>query len=128
VIEEVHGEYAYQQKERRLVRRNLRFARSRWRRNLGVALERSLAVWSGELRVSIERGDLLLIEGKWYVTHSGLLLLARRRKCSGIHVDMSPEFCDPRSSRWACRAIVYKSPTCRGFVGYGDADPQMSIR
>jgi hypothetical protein len=40
-----------------LVRRNLRHARSRWGRNLGVALERALAVWSEELRISIERGE-----------------------------------------------------------------------
>ena len=107
----------------RLVRRNLRLARSRWGKHLGVALEQALAAWSEELRISIESGDLLLIEGKWYVTHSGLLRLARRKKCCGIHVDLAPEFCDPRSSRWACRAIVYKSPTCKGFAGYGDADP-----
>jgi hypothetical protein len=36
---------------------------------------------------------------------------------------MAPEFCDPRSSRWACRAIVYRSASCKGFVGYGDANP-----
>jgi hypothetical protein len=106
-----------------LVRRNLRLARSRWGKDLGVGLEQALAAWSEEFRISIESGDLLLIEGKWYVTHSGLLRLARRKTCSGIHVDMAPEFCDPRGSRWACRAIVYKSPTCKGFVGYGDADP-----
>jgi hypothetical protein len=106
-----------------LVRRNLRLARSRWGKHLGIALEQALAALSKELRISIESGDLLLIEGKWYVTHSALLRLARRQKCSGIHVDMAPEFCDPRSSRWAFRAIVYKSPTCKGFVGYGDADP-----
>jgi hypothetical protein len=90
---------------------------------LGVALEQALAAWSEEFRISIESGDLLLIEGKWYITHAGLLRLARRKKCCGIHVDLAPEFCDPRSSRWACRAIVYKSPTCKGFAGYGDADP-----
>jgi len=27
------------------------------------------------------------------------------------------------SGRWAFEATVYKSKTCRGFVGYGDADP-----
>jgi hypothetical protein len=106
-----------------LVRRNLRLARSRWGRHLGTALEQALAAWSEELRVSIESGDLLLIEGKWYVTHSGLLRLARRKKCCGIHVDMAPEFCDPLSSRWVCRATVYKTVTCKGFSGYGDADP-----
>jgi hypothetical protein len=107
----------------RLVRRNLRLARSKWGKHLGVALEQVLAVWSEELRISIESGDLLLIEGKWYVTHSGLLRLARRKKCCGIHVDVTSEFCDPRSSRWACKAVVYKSPTCKGFTGLGDADP-----
>jgi hypothetical protein len=106
-----------------LVRRNLRLARSRWGRHLGVTLGQALAAWSEEFRVSIESGDLLLIDGKWYVTHGGLLRLARRKKCCGIHVDLAPEFCDPRSSRWACRAIVYKSPTCKGFTGFGDADP-----
>jgi hypothetical protein len=106
-----------------LARRNLRLARSRWGRHLGVALEQALAAWSEELRVSIASGDLLLIEGKWYVTHAGLLRLARRKKCCGIHVEMVPEFCDPRSSRWTCRATVYESATCKGFVGYGDADP-----
>jgi hypothetical protein len=33
------------------------------------------------------------------------------------------EFCDPAASRWAFKATVYKSPKCKGFVGYGDADP-----
>lgn len=107
-----------------LARRNLRLARSRWGRHLGAALEQALAAWSEELRVSIASGDLLLIEGKWYVTHVGLLRLARRKKCCGIHVEMVPQFCDPRSSRWTCRATVYKTPTCKGFVGHGDANPE----
>ena len=31
--------------------------------------------------------------------------------------------CDPPSHRWAFEGTVYRSRTCRGFVGYGDADP-----
>jgi len=27
------------------------------------------------------------------------------------------------AKRWAFEAIVYKSKSCKGFVGYGDADP-----
>ncbi len=34
-----------------------------------------------------------------------------------------PEFSDPSVQRWAFEATVYKSQACRGFVGYGDADP-----
>ena len=33
------------------------------------------------------------------------------------------EYCDPSLQRWAFEATVYKSRTCRGFVGFGDADP-----
>jgi hypothetical protein len=68
-------------------------------------------------------GDLLYLEGKWYVTHSGLLGIARRKRCSGIQVQPARGFCDPAASRWAFKATVYKSRMCKGFVGFGDADP-----
>ena len=74
-------------------------------------------------RFSVENGDLLSLDGHWYVSHSGLVRLARRNHCAGIHVEPVSEFSDPSTSRWAFKATVYKSPTCRGFVGYGDADP-----
>ena len=48
-----------------LVRRNLRLARSKWGRHLGMALQHALEAWSKELKISIESGDVLLIEGKW---------------------------------------------------------------
>ena len=73
--------------------------------------------------LSVAAGDLLLLDGKWYVTHSGLLCLARRNHCIGIDVVPVAEFSNPATSRWAFKATVYKSPKCRGFVGYGDADP-----
>ena len=34
-----------------------------------------------------------------------------------------PEFCDLQMQRWSFEVTVYKTKTCRGFVGYGDADP-----
>jgi hypothetical protein len=74
-------------------------------------------------RFSVESGDLLRIDGRWYVTHSGLIRLARRSHCAGIHTEPVKEFSDPEASRWAFKATVYKSSVCRGFVGYGDAAP-----
>ncbi len=74
-------------------------------------------------RFSVETGDLLWLDGHWYVTHSGLIRLARRNHCAGIHVEPVSEFSDPSTSRWVFKATVYKSRTCRGFVGHGDADP-----
>ena len=106
-----------------LIRRNLRLARAKWGLNLGPAVEHALRDYSEQLRLSVEQGDLLLIDGKWYVTHSGLLRIATRRRCCGIAVTAMPRLCDPSSSRWALKATVYKSRDCRGFVGHGDADP-----
>ena len=63
------------------------------------------------------------MDHRWYVTHTGLLSLAQRRRCAGIRVCQVREFCDPSAGRWVFRATVYKSPGSRGFVGYGDADP-----
>ena len=71
----------------------------------------------------VRAGDLLLLDGRWYVTHSGLMRLARRQGCAGIHVQPALEFCDTTGSRWAFRATVFRSPRCKGFVAYGDADP-----
>src|ERR1035441_2792098 len=74
-------------------------------------------------KLSIASGELLLIAGNWYVTHAGLLGLATRKHCAGIHVSPCEDLCDVKGSHWAFVATVYKSETCRGFVGYGDADP-----
>jgi len=68
-------------------------------------------------------GDIRYLEGGWYVTHSGLLKLAQRRRCAGIHSRPVLEASNPPSSRWIFKAAVFKSRSCKGFVGYGDADP-----
>ena len=64
-------------------------------------------------RLSIVRGDLLLLEGKWYVTHAGLLVIALRKHCHGIQVHPVKEFCDRTASSFTLRAIAYTSPACR---------------
>jgi hypothetical protein len=74
-------------------------------------------------KISLVNGDLKYLNGGWYVNHSGLLRLAERRHCCGIHVRPLANFSDPAESRWAFKTTVYKSRACMGFVGYGDADP-----
>src|SRR5438874_5840979 len=73
--------------------------------------------------LSLTRGDVLYVSGAWYVNHSGLLKLAERRRCSGIHTQTVLKSSDPPNLRWVFKAIVFKSPKCKGFTGYGDADP-----
>jgi hypothetical protein len=73
--------------------------------------------------LSVGRGDLIFLGGRFYVTHSGLLGLAYRRHCDGIHVEPVYDFCDPANDRWAFKATVFMPGISRGFVGFGDADP-----
>jgi hypothetical protein len=55
--------------------------------------------------------------------HSGLLHIAQRRRCAGIHVDIQRELSDPAAIRWVAKATVFRSSNCKGFTGYGDAEP-----
>jgi hypothetical protein len=73
--------------------------------------------------LSVLAGDLMLLDGKCYVTHAGLLRIAQHNRCSGMRTAVDKTLSDPTSCRWVFRATVYKSPRSRGFVGYGDADP-----
>jgi hypothetical protein len=74
-------------------------------------------------KFSVALGEITRIENRWYVTHAGLLQLASRRQCRGITTLLQERLCDPAASRWVFRAVVYKGPKSKGFVGYGDADP-----
>jgi hypothetical protein len=73
--------------------------------------------------MSVANGDLQLLDGRWYVTHAGLLGIAQRRRCHAIQTSLQKDVSDPIASRWVFKATVYKTPSSRGFVGYGDADP-----
>ena len=101
---------------------NRKFARRLWP-GISPNAVQLLRQLTTAYELSIASGDLLLLEGRWYVTHAGLLGLARRHRCAGIQVKPVQPFCDSLAQRWAFEATVYKSRTCRGFSGYGDADP-----
>jgi hypothetical protein len=116
------GKYESIGNTERLIRSNISDARLRWG-DLREDLARSLKELTSEHRLSVRCGDLTVLEGRWYVTHSGLLRLARRSHCAGISVEAVPDLSDPAAGRWAFKATVYRSTKCKGFVGYGDADP-----
>src|ERR1022692_448073 len=105
-----------------LARRNLRLAKKMWVDLKPQSLQ-SLESYTTEFGFSIVAGDLLYLNKGWYVTHTGLIRLSRRRHCVGIDVRPVAEFSDRAASRWAFQATVFRSMKCKGFVGYGDADP-----
>lgn len=104
------------------ISRNLRMARQTWGPLDRAAIE-SLRNLTRRYRFSVESGDLRILGGHWYVTHSGLLSLANRRRCSAIRVQQVRAFCDPAAARWVFKATILKADGGSGFVGYGDADP-----
>jgi hypothetical protein len=103
-------------------RSNARLSRQLWA-GLSRTSLRGLKQLTQIYSLSVAAGDLQLLDGRWYITHSGLLQLASRRGCSGIETDLQERSSDPVAGRWVFRAVVYKSPASKGFVGYGDADP-----
>jgi hypothetical protein len=103
-------------------RSNVRLARSSWGVLSVVALQR-LKELTEKYGFSVAAGDLQLLDGRWYVTHAGLLQVAQRRRCAGIRTAVDRHLSDPKSNRWIFKATVYRIAGSRGFVGYGDADP-----
>jgi hypothetical protein len=105
------------------IRQELKAAKRIWPGAVHALESEQLVLLIKKHGFSIRRGDVQMLNGRWYVTHTGLLGLAYRRHCCGVQTRAVSEFCDPVSSRWTFKAIVFKSRVCKGFVGYGDADP-----
>ena len=100
---------------------NIRRARKIWK-----DLSREAVIRLKEIATqhdfSVNAGDLIYLNNGWYVTHTGLLGLpvvldARAFTFGPFPISVILPY---NVGHWA---TVYKSKTCRGFVGYGDADP-----
>jgi hypothetical protein len=109
-------------KNSRSRRANVLHARRIWGQ-LSTAAINGLRQLTDNLAVSVAAGDLQFLDNHWYVTHSGLLRIAQRRKCRGIETAIQDNLSDPENSKWVIKATVFKSHHSKGFAGYGDADP-----
>jgi hypothetical protein len=106
-----------------LSRCNCGLARKRWNLESKHPLLSTLKWLSEDFKLSVLAGDLILLQDNWYVTHAGLLRMAKRNRCTGMRVQFIRELSDTAARRFAFEATVFKSKSCKGFVGYGDADP-----
>src|SRR5437762_4322319 len=104
----------------KLIRQNLRIVKRLYPDVTELQLS-TLREISASLQLSISSGDLMLLDGRWYVTHSGLLRTAKRMRCSGINTELEGNVSNPTLGRWVFKATVCQSG--KRFVGYGDADP-----
>src|SRR5882762_10019909 len=93
-------------------RANANLARQLWGKPSRIAL-RTLKELTFRYSLSVAAGDLQLLEGRWYVTHSGLLQLASRKGCCGIKTILQERLSDVGTSRWVFKAIVFKSPSSK---------------
>jgi hypothetical protein len=109
-------------KASKMVSENVRWAKALWP-TLQINQLLQLRTLTFSLRLLIRSGELLRVGDSWYVSHAGLLRIADRRHCFGLHSQLVLKSCDPVSSRWVFKATVFKSSECKGFIGYGDADP-----
>ena len=103
-------------------RTNLSVATRAWGQ-LSKPARTGLAALTEKYSLSVALGDVQYIDGRWYVTHAGLLRLAHRNHCFGIKTTLERHYSRPCANRWVFKATIYKSPRSKGFVGYGDADP-----
>src|SRR2546430_17592834 len=104
---------------RKASRRNTKLAIAIW-----GELSQSALLHLNELiqryALSVNAGDLQFLDGRWYITHSGLLGIAQRRHCFGIRTTLQKDLSDHSLSHWVFKATVYKSLGSKGFVGYGE--------
>src|ERR1035437_10037618 len=108
---------------RTLLSENVSWARKALGTAFGALAKGALDSLTREFAFSVKGGDLQIINSNWYVTHTGLIRLARRKRCRGIHVEAVDSLCDSATNRFVLKATVYPSKDSAGFVGYGDADP-----
>ena len=94
---------------------NLELAVKMWPGELGHIAVKVLNSFSEKYGISIALGDLLLLDGKWYVTHAGLLRIAQRRRCHGIKTSLQYVASDPMAHRWVFKAIVFKTGSFEGL-------------
>jgi hypothetical protein len=106
-----------------LARQNTRLAKFLWPGELRPSNLSALKKLTRESGLALAAGEILWLNGGWYVTSGGLLRVAGENHCHGIHAHLISKLSDATNNRWVFKATVYKSRSSRGFVGYGDADP-----
>ena len=80
-----------------LYSRNLRLARTIFGIGKQQILLKPLEHLSA-MHFDIGSGDLALLNNHWYVTHTGLLRMAKRKKCPGIEVEAAVKLSQRDSS------------------------------
>src|SRR5208337_5280131 len=99
---------------KKLLQENIRAAKRTLGQTLIPRLTAHLKALTRDFGFSIQGGELQIINANWYVTHIGLIRLARRKRCRGIHVEAVDSLCDSAANRFVLKATVYPSKDSAG--------------
>ena len=108
---------------RNLLRENSLAAKTRWPTETNKSSMRALKLLTRSYRFSVAYGDLLLLENGWYVTHTGLLTNGPSQSMCGNACRTSDRIFGTICSTMGIPSHSLQIIDCKGFVGYGDADP-----
>src|SRR5260370_2874039 len=90
------------------LRDELKLAKRMWGGINGARLE-ELRQLLQRHKLSVALGEVVHLNDHWYVTHSGLLRLAFRRRCRAITTTLDERFPHPVADRWVFKAVVHRS-------------------
>jgi hypothetical protein len=82
---------------RKIFRENLTLAKKFWGSTLTPEQSSSLKSLSRQFALTILGGELRLIDGRWYVTHAGLMHLSLRNRSAGS-----------TSAPWSCSVMLLR--------------------
>jgi hypothetical protein len=77
--------------------------------NINRARIQALKEGTKQFSFSSASGDVIQLENGWFVPHTGLVRLARRKRCRGIHVEAVDSLCDSAANQFVLKATVYPS-------------------
>src|SRR6201984_608344 len=82
-----------------VIRQNATCARALWPGECSRSTLNALRELTTRFGFSVRLGEIRLLNGAWYVTHSGLIRLAERRRCGGLGARPTPGFSNRAEGR-----------------------------
>jgi hypothetical protein len=105
-------------RQAKLLQENVRITKRALAQSVTPQVLAQLKVLTRDFGFSVAAGELQIINNNWYVTHTGLLRLARRKRCRGIHVEAVDSMCDSSEPHLHFQLMNRNSPLASEGLPY----------
>lgn len=97
-----------------------------WPKDLKGDEKKQLAYISTQYGLDPFFNELIVLGGRAYVTHDGLIRTAHEDHNPPVSIQVEPAGCDKSRRHWEYKAMIWKkdTPDDRPYVEYGEASPQ----